>query len=63
MLAAMNRRPLLAALVLIGIATAISRAVVTHHGVGAIEYVTSIALVGLLLLGALGLARRAIRRA
>jgi len=56
----MNRRPLLLALALVALAVTIARAVVTHDGVGVLEYATSVALIGLLLLGAFRLTRRAI---
>jgi hypothetical protein len=55
----MKLRPLIWAGILAAVAFSVGRALVTHDGVGALEYVVGIALVVLLAGAALSAARRA----
>jgi hypothetical protein len=48
---------------LVAAAASLTAALATHNGVGAFEYVVGIAIVAVLLFVAVGLSRRAIRRA
>jgi|tagenome__1003787_1003787.scaffolds.fasta_scaffold16683974_2 membrane protein DedA with SNARE-associated domain len=57
----MKLRPLIWGLLLAAAAFSLGRALVTHDGVGALEYIVGIALVALLGIGALRAGRRAIR--
>ena len=57
----MNFRRLLPPVLLLTLAVAIGRAMATRHGVGVVEYATGIALIVVLLLGALRLSRQALR--
>jgi membrane protein DedA with SNARE-associated domain len=56
----MKLRPLIWGLLLAAAAFSLGRALVTHDGVGVLEYVVGIALVALLGIGALRAGRRAI---
>jgi hypothetical protein len=56
----MKLRPLIWGLLLAAAAFSLGRALVTHDGVGVIEYIVGIALVALLGIGALRAGRRAI---
>jgi hypothetical protein len=56
----MKLRPLIWAGILAAVAFSVGRALVTHDGVGALEYVVGIALVVLLAGAALSAARRAV---
>jgi membrane protein DedA with SNARE-associated domain len=57
----MKLRPLIWALLLAAAAFSMGRALVTHDGVGAIEYLVGIALVVLLAVAAFRAGRRAVR--
>jgi membrane protein DedA with SNARE-associated domain len=57
----MKFRPLIWALLLAAAAFSMGRALVTHDGVGAIEYLVGIALVVLLAVAAFRAGRRAVR--
>ena len=59
----MKFRPLVIALVLAAIAANLARALGTHDDVGPLEYITGVALLVALVVGALRFSRRAIRRA
>ena len=56
----MKLRPLIFGLLLAAAAFSLARALVTHDGVGVLEYVVGIALVALLGIAALRAGRRAI---
>jgi hypothetical protein len=57
----MNFRRLLPPVLLLTLAFAIGRAVATRDGVGVVEYAIGIALIVVLLLGAIRMSRHAIR--
>jgi hypothetical protein len=65
MLILMQLRPftLAAAALSLAAGVAMTRALITHEGVGVMEYITGAAIVALALVTALRLSRRAIRRA
>jgi hypothetical protein len=54
--------PVVGAVLLVAMAAKLAELAVTREGVGVFEYVTVVALVGLLLLYALRLSSRAVRR-
>ena len=58
----MNLRVLVLAVILVAAAFVLSRALVTHDGVGAIEWIAGIVIVLALLMLATSESRRAIRR-
>jgi hypothetical protein len=58
---AMQLRSLLGAVLLVAMAAKLAEIAVTREGVGPFEYLTVVALVGLLLVYAFRLSRRAIR--
>jgi hypothetical protein len=53
---------LICAVVVVGLAFALGRALATHHGVGPFEYVVGSALLVLLMLGSVRFARRSVGR-
>ena len=55
--------PLVCAALVAAMALSLAGALVTHDGVGPVEYVVGIALVALLALGSLRLGRQALRHA
>jgi hypothetical protein len=59
-IATVKLRPLLLGLLFAALAFSVGRALVTHDGVGAVEYVVGIALVALLGVAAIFEGRRAI---
>lgn len=59
----MKFRPLVIALVVAAIAANLARVLGTRDDVGPLEYITGVALLVALVVGALRLSRRAIRRA
>jgi Flp pilus assembly pilin Flp len=62
MIVRMQLRPLGLAVLLFAAGMALTRALITHDGVGVIEYAVSAAILGLLLVTAFRLSRRAIGR-
>jgi hypothetical protein len=59
----MQLRKLVLAALLVAIAVSVTRALITHSGVGAFEYPAGVAVVGLLLLAAFRTSRYGLRRA
>jgi hypothetical protein len=62
MLVRMQLRPLILAFLLFAAGVTLTRALITHNGVGVIEYIVGAAILGLLLVAVFRLSRRAIMR-
>jgi hypothetical protein len=62
MLVRMQLRPLMLVVLLFAAGVTLTRALITHDGVGVIEYIVSAAILGLLLVAVFRLSRRAIGR-
>jgi hypothetical protein len=62
MLVRMQLRPLILAFLLFVAGVSLTRALLTHNGVGVIEYIVGAAILGLLLVAVFRLSRRAVGR-